>query len=84
MSAELGYKLRRVRQMFGLTPAEMAKDLREYDLAGLKLSANMIRQFEAGTHEPSEAVLRAYSTVSHFPVESLTNDAIKPFFDQRD
>jgi transcriptional regulator with XRE-family HTH domain len=84
MSSDLAYKLRKVRQTFGLTHAEMAKELRQCDLPKLKLTTEMIRQFEAATHEPSEAVLRAYAKVSHFPVESLTNDEIKPFFEQCD
>jgi len=84
MSSNLAYKLRKVRQTYGLTVVEMAKELRGCEPVGLEISAEMVRRFEAGTQEPSEAVLMAYSKVSHFPVDSLTNDEIKPFFEQRD
>ena len=82
MSSNLAYKLRKLREYFGVTHAEIAEELREHDLSGLKLTAEMIREFEAGTQQPSDAVLLAYSKVSHFPVESLTNDEVKPFFEQ--
>ena len=84
MSSNLAYKLRKLREIFGLTHAEIAEELREHDLSGLKLTAEMVRQFETGAQEPSKAVLIAYSKVSHFPVDSLTNDEIKPSFEQLD
>ena len=48
MSSNLAYKLHKLRENFGLTHAEIAEELREH-VAGVKLTAEMIREFEAAS-----------------------------------
>ena len=76
---KLAYKLRRIREEFGLTQTEMVKELKAYRLKRERLYAATISQFESDAREPSLLVLLAYSKYSGIPVNSLIDDEIDPF-----
>jgi transcriptional regulator with XRE-family HTH domain len=78
----LAYKLRRIRQDFDLTEAEMVKELKWYGLNRERLTPAMISQFESGDRLPSLLVLMAYSRYSGLPLKSLVDDEIQPFFER--
>jgi transcriptional regulator with XRE-family HTH domain len=76
---KLAYKLRRIRENFGLTQTQMVKELTAYRLRRERLYAATISQFESDSREPSLLVLLAYSKYSGIPVNSLIDDEIDPF-----
>ena len=78
MYSDLAHKLRKLRENFGLTDAQIAKELRGH-VAGVKLTAEMIREFDACTQQPS--VAGSLKGVALPGGESYQRE-IKPFFDQ--
>lgn len=77
MSSDLPYKLRRIRENFQLTHAEMANELRER--GATQIDAKTVSRIEQRCIEPTAETLAAYATYSGIPVSSLTDDKIQPF-----
>lgn len=81
-SQNLAYKLRRIRENFRNTHAEMITELEDYGIGDERLDVDAITQFESGERVPSDPVLLAYSKYSGIPVSVLTDDGIAPFYER--
>jgi transcriptional regulator with XRE-family HTH domain len=67
----LNYKLRRIRENFRLTYAEMAEELKGYGLHYMPLTAEMIAEIESEQRKPSMRLVRAYAKFHGMRVDSF-------------